>query len=185
MQRAPTIYFARAGSEGPIKIGFTTSAPAERIASLQTGCPWPISLLAELRGSLREEARLHRMFKDSRLVGEWFAADEALLSLVQQVKAGRFEWPSEPEPAAEPIVTLQSSVSGQSVKEIIRACGGVNRIAAAAQWGLTIDAVHKWRRSGIPDWHWPLLMSLCGITAAQLLDANEDARRRARLLKVA
>lgn len=185
MERVPTIYFARVGQDGPIKIGFTTGLPAERIAALQTGCPWPINLIAQRPGCLSDEARFHAMFIDTRIAGEWFAADERLLQVVDEVREGIFMWP--PDPVIESPAASQITEAGDrpTVASIIKAAGGVNAIAAASRGELTIDAVHKWRRNGIRDWHWPLLMSLCDVTPDQLLQANERQRANVTVLRVA
>jgi hypothetical protein len=59
---------------------------------------------------------------------------------------------------------------------IVRRAGGAASIAAASAGAVTADAVYKWRRIGIPDRHWPLLMSLSGVTADELVRANRAAR---------
>ncbi|OIM94128.1 hypothetical protein BLN97_12650 [Bradyrhizobium elkanii] len=59
-----------------------------------------------------------------------------------------------------------------SIDDVIWAAGGPAKIAAASKGAVTVDAVHKWRRNGIRDWHWALLMSLSGVTVEQLYAAN-------------
>jgi len=89
------IYFARAGADGPIKIGVTGGDPARRIAAISTGCPWPVSLIAVRVGSSQHEEFLHRKFAAHRLNGEWFSPAEELLNLIDGLQDPLFEWPAE------------------------------------------------------------------------------------------
>jgi len=54
-----------------IKIGFA-SFPVERFASMLTGCPIPLSLLASTPGGPTLENYLHKRFAADRSHGEWF-----------------------------------------------------------------------------------------------------------------
>lgn len=67
------VYFLRAGEF--IKIGKSSGHPGSRIAALQTGCPFPITLAAWEFGGLEREAELHRRFAGLRRHGEWFLDD--------------------------------------------------------------------------------------------------------------
>ncbi|MGY4224397.1 hypothetical protein ACVMIH_001758 [Bradyrhizobium sp. USDA 4503] len=162
---SPTIYFAQARRDGPIKIGFTAGKPSQRIAKLQTGCPWPIVILATVSGTTAEEAKLHQIFADLRTEGEWFKADGALLRAIRELAAGIYKWPE--QQGEKRLLPDQPSIA-----DVIWAAGGPAKIAAASKGAITVDAVHKWRRNGIRDWHWALLMSLCGATVEQLYRAN-------------
>lgn len=167
----PTVYFARAGTDGPIKIGFTSGDPAARIAKLQTGCPWPIALLGTMPGSTEDEARLHVIFAAHRVEGEWFAPADEVLTGVEALLAGEFQWPCQAGAKRElPVMP--------TIGDIIWAAGGPNKIAAASRGEISVDAVHKWRRNGIRDWHWALLMSLCDVSVEQLYRANRAGEHR-------
>lgn len=63
------IYFVLNGEF--VKIG-VSDAPRKRIASLQTGSPFPLEVLAIVEGGYELEAELHRRFAAYRLLGEWF-----------------------------------------------------------------------------------------------------------------
>lgn len=73
----------------------------------------------------------------------------------------------------------------RTVTQIIEACGGPEAIEAAAGPHPTKDgkpklshwAIRKWPQSGIPEWHWPLLMGLSDLTVEELHAANEAARQ--------
>lgn len=163
----PTVYFARVGRDGPIKIGFTGGDPLDRIADLQTGCPWPIALIGAVPGTTQDEACLHMLFPELRLEGEWFRPEDRLMMAIAEILAGRFRWPSRETGRVLP--------AEPTISDIIWAAGGPNKIATASRGGVAIDAIHKWRRNGIRDWHWALLMSLCDVSVEQLYAANQMA----------
>lgn len=66
-----------------VKIGFTTKAVEERIASLQTGCPETLAVYAAFRGSKAIEASLHRSFADFSTQGEWFRREGNLAAWIE------------------------------------------------------------------------------------------------------
>ena len=71
-----------------VKIGHTTRDPLSRLAELQTGNPYPLSLLATVQMSLGEEKRLHKACEGSWIRGEWFALTIAgALRLVRLTEA--------------------------------------------------------------------------------------------------
>lgn len=79
-----------------------------------------------------------------------------------------------------------------SIRDIVRSAGGPTEIARASlatQKPVTVDAVFKWYRNGIPDEHWKLIMTLTRVSVETLFDANRELdpervrvrRRRKRL----
>lgn len=71
----------------------------------------------------------------------------------------------------------------RNIKDIIKAAGGARAISEASgpaddagKRPLTYDAVYKWTTIGIPDRHWPLVMSLTETTPDELYSANIAAR---------
>jgi hypothetical protein len=81
------VYFLGAGPF--VKIGKTTGTPCGRISALQTGCPFPIVLLAHQQGGIKEEFALHRHFSKyrARADGEWFRNEGSLRQYIEQVSA--------------------------------------------------------------------------------------------------
>lgn len=67
----------------------------------------------------------------------------------------------------------------KSVSEIISACGGPSGIEAASGNRVSHWAVRKWPTIGIPERHWPLLMTLQPLTAEQIFIANKVAKAHA------
>lgn len=79
------VYFVTADHpDFPIKIGFTQRADATRSKDLQTGCPYPVKVLALFPGTYSDERKLHRQFADQRLQGEWFARSDELIALIDE-----------------------------------------------------------------------------------------------------
>jgi hypothetical protein len=70
--RTSKIYFCQTGGpEGPVKIGISVSL-AGRLSSLKTGHHDDLKLLATINGGRKNEAALHRRFKEYHKRGEWF-----------------------------------------------------------------------------------------------------------------
>src|SRR5437879_3776978 len=79
------IYFIGADEpRAPIKIGWTGKDPDSRLRGLQTAHPFPLKLLAAVRGTAEEEHCLHAHFRRGRLRqnGEWFRRSNELLGLI-------------------------------------------------------------------------------------------------------
>jgi Meiotically up-regulated gene 113 len=85
MFRASAIYFMQAAVGGPIKIGFSDNV-SERLVQHQIGCPFELRILAEMPGTMGDEAALHRRFADYATSGEWFSPECAdLVSLIESL----------------------------------------------------------------------------------------------------
>lgn len=65
------IYFIGNLKYGFVKVGFSTNVE-RRIGAIQTGCPFPIVILARMRGTVKDEKDLHRKMKLHKSNGEWF-----------------------------------------------------------------------------------------------------------------
>ena len=63
------IYFLLAGDR--VKIG-VAKYPVNRVATIQTSCPYRLEVLLILPGSYQEEHDLHHKFRNYRCTGEWF-----------------------------------------------------------------------------------------------------------------
>lgn len=76
------IYFARHGSNGPIKIG-RAADPRKRVMDLAVGSPVPLALLGAILSDCAEaeEAEIHARLRAHCIRGEWFTADEALCEM--------------------------------------------------------------------------------------------------------
>ncbi len=79
-----TIYAIGTQGTALVKIGFTTNAVEQRLKQLQTGQPFPLSILATVAVASdvqRVERQVHAFLKAERQRGEWFdiAVDEVSL----------------------------------------------------------------------------------------------------------
>ncbi len=73
-------------ARGPIKIGYSRSMQGvkQRLKHLQTGSAWPLRLLGTKDGDEQEESRLHQLFAQFRMEGEWFKPKPALVQTIQK-----------------------------------------------------------------------------------------------------
>jgi hypothetical protein len=76
-----TIYFVRAGTDGPVKIGWSSTNTKRRHGALQTSHYVDLIILREVVGDKEDEKAFHRYFADKRIKNEWFAYDERMLSV--------------------------------------------------------------------------------------------------------
>jgi hypothetical protein len=72
------VYAMRAIGTNRIKIGATTDLESRK-ASVQTGCPFPVEIVATWEGDRCLEIALHHKLEAFRVQGEWFEIDEAAI----------------------------------------------------------------------------------------------------------
>jgi hypothetical protein len=66
-----------------------------------------------------------------------------------------------------------------SVSDLIKKAGGPGEVSDASQrtrYPIGPNAVHKWRKNGIPDVHWPIFIRKASVTAEEIYQANEMLR---------
>ena len=73
-----SVYFVRRPCDGLVKIGFSGN-PDGRIYTLKSQFPG-LKVLRIADGDSRSERAVHKMFASSRVVGEWFMMDPAMLT---------------------------------------------------------------------------------------------------------
>ena len=78
------IYLIKAEETNLYKIGYTAGTTESRIKTMQTGCPYELSIIKEVDGSLEKEKWLHKTFKKYRKQGEWFEFDQEILEEVYE-----------------------------------------------------------------------------------------------------
>lgn len=71
------VYFLDAPSVNRIKIG-TGICPEDRLNAVRLMSPVPVVLIGMIVGGRTREAELHEKFKERRVHGEWFDADQAM-----------------------------------------------------------------------------------------------------------
>jgi predicted GIY-YIG superfamily endonuclease len=69
-----SVYIIKAHGQNAYKIGITTAKISDRIAALQTGCPYKIVYVfhSQVENEQALEAKLHKHFKGQKMQGEWF-----------------------------------------------------------------------------------------------------------------
>lgn len=77
-------------SDAPVKFG-SSNDPAQRLIYIQTGCPYPLELLAQIRGRRGIERLIHRYLRVARLHGEWFGRTEKTDKVIELMRAGNAE----------------------------------------------------------------------------------------------
>lgn len=77
------IYFIQNEVTRNIKIG-TSSNPEKRLQSLQTASAENLVILGIIDGGVQEEKKLHIMFAQHRLRGEWFLENDELVDYIKE-----------------------------------------------------------------------------------------------------
>jgi transcriptional regulator with XRE-family HTH domain len=75
-----SIYFIQEVPDGAIKIGWTNKPVEERLRAMQIGNSRELKVVATRPGGRSDEIRLHMMFSDLRVRGEWFRPGRRLLN---------------------------------------------------------------------------------------------------------
>jgi len=135
------IYFIQAANGGPIKIGTTSFNPFRRMAKIQSDCPWPVTLLGAIEGTLSQEKQIHRTLRYFRTSGEWFSAHPKVLAAVDAaLQLGkRAEFPTKRN---APL----SERNQNTVSSLVEALGGTNAVAKLT--GNRQSVVSNWRKRG-------------------------------------
>jgi hypothetical protein len=74
------VYFIRCGDK--VKIGYS-ARPMDRLKALQTAHPEELQILRIMPGDQRTETRLHYMFRQHRVRGEWFLLAPEILQYIK------------------------------------------------------------------------------------------------------
>lgn len=91
MSDSAKVYFIENVETGRIKVGFTTSTVASRLAKLQTGSDCELRLLGfveVVKGVGLAEAQLHRKFAAHHHRGEWYSREilPEVLAILRQAR---------------------------------------------------------------------------------------------------
>ncbi len=87
----PVVYFIKVEGKDTFKIGFTEGDPSDRLASIQTYCPFPVSVYGVISTTRPRDVEqlLHRQFDEHQTTGEWFNIPvETINALLLQYKGG-------------------------------------------------------------------------------------------------
>ncbi len=83
--RRNTIYFVERVTDNAVKIGWTGDV-MRRVAELRKETGSGIEIIACVPGDQRDEAGLHKRFRDARIAGEWFLPTNELKSYVASLR---------------------------------------------------------------------------------------------------
>lgn len=89
---AGVVYAVQGRPRTPVKIGYSRAdALSGRIASLQTGNPHPLRVLAHAPGYRSHEARAHAALLHVKCLNEWFRCSPELTAFVMALRRGNIE----------------------------------------------------------------------------------------------
>jgi hypothetical protein len=86
VQAGPRVYFAQAGEDGLIKIGYSTKI-GQRLQALQVEAGRPVRMLGSVPGNTGVEMQWHDYFIDSNDHGEWFRPTAELVGAIREAAA--------------------------------------------------------------------------------------------------
>jgi hypothetical protein len=78
------VYFIQCGTDGPIKIGYTSNF-IHRFMTIQIANHQEVRLLGAMRGTMKDEKRLHAEFSEIRVRGEWFRPTDSLMEFIRSL----------------------------------------------------------------------------------------------------
>lgn len=78
-----SVYFIGA-EDGPVKIG-RAFVPEQRLKEIQCGYPYPLKVLATIKGGRGLERAYHERFAAHRLNGEWFERHPDILAEIERL----------------------------------------------------------------------------------------------------
>ena len=84
------VYFLQVGTDGPIRIGYTSAGVRHRIRVHQSSSPHILRWIGAFRGERGDERKAHLMLKDSWLRAEWFHPTTEVLAFVAEKTAPDF-----------------------------------------------------------------------------------------------
>lgn len=94
------VYFVRrSNGVGPVKIGFSR-CPDDRLTGLMRWSPYPLTVVATIRGQMALERQFHALFRDQHCHAEWFEPSAELERIMAAIAAGAFDVATLPAPLA-------------------------------------------------------------------------------------
>lgn len=134
------VYFVQPenDSAGPIKIGFSVDI-RKRLQQLNVSNIARLRVLAEMPGTVSDEAALHRRFDAHRLHGEWFSPVPELLELIASIPP-------------MPVVKLVREKTPEDFRGVMELWPGPT--AMGADIGVSAATITLWKhRNSIPVTH--------------------------------
>lgn len=113
------IYFIEAGFGGPIKVGFAMNVHNlfRRLAEMQSTNPEELHLLLAMPGDIKQEGRLHYIFRECHIRGEWFNRGKILVGFIKKLRSLIKEGQSKDLPIGEYIFPVCGNLWSFQVSE--------------------------------------------------------------------
>lgn len=72
--------------QGPVKVGFSKK-PDDRFDDISSHLPFNINMLLVIRGTIKEEKRIHKAFIRHLMRHEWYYPTQELMSFIEHLRA--------------------------------------------------------------------------------------------------
>lgn len=82
------VYFIGSKEHDYVKIGHTVNNPKGRLVKLSVDCPLIMTLLYSMNGTQILEKKLHSMFKEQHIRGEWFRLSGPIQNYIDSEPTG-------------------------------------------------------------------------------------------------
>lgn len=119
------IYFIR--QDSTVKIGCTKNIKI-RLSDLQVSNPHELSVLLLINGSFKEEERLHSLFVDDKVRGEWYFLSDEIKEFIkeQQTNDLRYDEGLSDDLDTSVQTSLIRHLHSLSLKEVGEKMGGIS-----------------------------------------------------------
>lgn len=84
--RSNVVYLIRVKNTTYYKIGLSID-PSKRLSSIQSSCPLEVEIVKIWDGELDEECRLHNIFGQYRMHGEWYSLMDNIVESLVNLKS--------------------------------------------------------------------------------------------------
>lgn len=133
------IYFIQEGTQGPIKIGYTSRCPVKRMSYIQSSNPRKLRLVGVINNATEvTEKSLHDMFENENIRGEWFHASTVLIDYINKNSSQHIPYkPKRREGELREWLKSNNITQGAFAKRIGRTQGRVSQIIKSGTDSLT------------------------------------------------
>lgn len=107
------VYFARKGSDGPIKIGCSSHVKG-RVRALG------LTLVAQITGMHKTERYIHAKFDHLRISGEWFRPESELFDFIASPELEMFEEQEKEPKRVQLVIRMSGKLRAQCLKMAMR-----------------------------------------------------------------
>lgn len=166
------IYFIQAQGNGPIKVGTTGDNPRKRMVKIQSDCPWPVTLIGAIEGTVSQEKQIHLVLSRFRTQGEWFEPHPVVLAAVKTALECGVQASFAETPARE------TDFSGAHPLRRWREERGLTQEGVGDLIGVSFVYISRWERGVfLPHRkYWEKIEGATGLSIAQFMDCLQPMR---------